>query len=209
MIKFEINPEKTALLVFDMINEFLKPGMPGETPHLRDELVPPVKKVIEHCRAKNIPVIYAIHTFRRDGSDMGLQLEVQSGLKERTRFIQGTENVEVYQELAPQAGDIVIEKHRLSAFYGTDLELILRSLGKDTLIVIGFSANAGCESTIRFAADSDIKVIVPRECVSSRDLPDMGWGPVPRQEVLKCILTTWAIRFARVTTVEELTSTLL
>ena len=82
-------------------------------------------------------------------------------------------------------------------------------MGKNTLIVTGFSAYIGCESTVRYAADRDIKVIVPSDGVSARDLPDMGWGPIQREDVLRFALTNWTLRFARVVTIEELISGLL
>ncbi len=208
MVTFEIDPRKTALLVFDMINEFIKPGFQGYTPGLREDLVPRLKGLIEHCRSRGIPVIYAIHCFRREGSDMGLMVELLRGLREGTRFILGTESVEVYDEIKPQEGDIVIEKHRYSAFYGTDLELILRSMGKDTLIVTGFSTNIGCETTARDATCRDIKVIFPSDGNGVRDLPDVGWGPIPGEEIRRVVLSTLASRFARVLTIDELISQL-
>lgn len=208
MVAYQIDPQKTALLVFDMINEFIKPGFQGYTPGLRENLVPRLKRLIEHCRSKGIPVIYAIHCFRRDGSDMGLMAEISRGLRERTRWIRGTESAEVYEEIKPEEGDIVVEKHRYSAFYGTDLELILRSMGKDTLIVTGFSTNIGCETTTRDATCRDFKVIFPSDGNGVRDLPDMGWGPIPGEEIQRVVLSTLASRFARVLTIDELISEL-
>jgi nicotinamidase-related amidase len=49
---------------------------------------------------------------------MGIMIELSRGLRERTRYIKGTESVEIYDEIKPREGDIVIEKHRYSAFYG-------------------------------------------------------------------------------------------
>jgi nicotinamidase-related amidase len=208
MVAHKINPQKTALLVFDMINEFIKPGFGGYTPGIRENLVPRLKKLIEHCRSKDIPVIYACHVHREDGSDFGLLPEILRGLKERKRFISGTESPEVYEEIKPQEGDIVVEKRRFSAFYGTDLELILRGMGKDTLIITGFATNIGCESTARDAVDMDFRVIFPSDGNGVRDLPDMGWGPIPGEEIQRVFLSTLARSFARVLTIDELISEL-
>ena len=208
MVRYQIDPQKTALLVFDMINEFIKPGFQGYTPGLREDLVPRLKRLIEHCHSKNIPVIYAIHCFRREGSDMGIMAELSRGLREGKRFIRGTESVEVYDEIKPQEGDIVIEKHRYSAFRGTDLELILRSMGKDTLIVTGFSTNIGCETTARDGTCRDFRIIFPSDGNGVRDLEDVGWGTIPGEEIKRVVLSTLASRFARVLTVDELISEL-
>ena len=208
MVAYEINPRKTALLVFDMMNDFIKPGFPRENPAIRENLVPQLKKLIEHCRSKGIPIIYVCHAHRRGGSDMGIMAETIPGVREGESFVQGTEGVEVYDEIKPQEGDIVIEKHRYSAFRGTDLDLMLRSMGLDTLIVTGHSTNIGCETTARDATDMDYKVIFPSDGTIARDLPDMGWGPIPKEEIRRVVLSTLAYRFAMVLAIDELISKL-
>jgi nicotinamidase-related amidase len=219
MVTFEIKPLKTALIVFDMHNQLVKPQLfdplAAETPqiakalaHIEKGLVPQVKRLIEHCRAKGIPLIYTHHAYRKDGSDMGLVGEIIRGVKEKRRFIRGMEGIQIYDEVKPQEGDIVVEKHRYSAFYGTDLELILRGMGKDTLVVTGGVLDMGLESTVRDAVDRDFKVVLPRDGVATKDISDEGWGPIGREEVAKVVLTSLASRFARVLTVDELISEL-
>jgi ureidoacrylate peracid hydrolase len=127
MVHYSINPKKTALLVFDMLNDFIKPGAPLENPDVREQLIPRLKPLIGLCRSRGIPVIYACQAHRRDGSDAGLMAEIWPSVRERRALIKGTEGVEVYEEIRPQEGDIVIEKRRYSAFYNTDLELILKN----------------------------------------------------------------------------------
>jgi nicotinamidase-related amidase len=211
LIAHEVNSQKTALLVFDMHNQIVKPlvydkDSPGAKalPHIEKGLIPRLKKLIEHCRSKGIPVIYTYHAHRKDGSDMGIVAELVPGVKERTRFIMGMKGIEIYDEIKPQEGDIVVDKRRFSAFYETDLELILRGMGVDTLIIAGAVLDLGLESTARDAVDRDFKLILPSDGVAARDLPDAGWGPIPHEEVEKVVLTSLAHRFARVLTTEEL-----
>jgi nicotinamidase-related amidase len=210
MIKFEINPQKTALIVFDMMNDFCKPGFPREYPWIREVLVPKIKRLIEHCRSNGIPVIYSTISFRRDGIDMGIMAETVSGVKERKSFIRGTEGAQVYDEIKPQEGDIVVDKQRYSAFFGCNLDSILRGMGKDTVIVVGWQTNIGMESTVRDAVNHDYKVIYPSDGTGSRGLPDMGlgWGPISGEEVLRVSLSTLAYRFAMVLPTDELISKL-
>ncbi len=208
MVAFKIDPKKTALLVFDMINDFVKEGAPSDHPEIRRDLVPRLKKLIAHCRSKSIPVIYVCHATRRDGSDIGIIAEILPKVAAGKLLIKGTEGVQVYDELKPQEGDIVIEKRRYSAFRGTDFELILRSLGKDTLIITGTTTSTGIESTAREALDMDIKVIFPSDGTYSGDIPDMGWGPVSGEEIMRVVLTVLQYRFARVLTIDELTAEL-
>lgn len=219
MVAFEINPLKSALIVFDMHNQLVKPQVfdPLATEvsqvvkalaHIEKGLVPQVKKLIEHCRSKGIPLIYTYHAYRKDGSDMGLVGEILRGVKEKRRFIRGMEGIQIYDEIKPQEGEIVIEKHRYSAFYGTDLELILRGMGKDTLIITGAVLDMGLESTARDAVDRGFKVVLPSDGVAAKDIDDEGWGPIPHEEVERVVLSSLAHRFAMVLTTEELISKL-
>jgi ureidoacrylate peracid hydrolase len=139
---------------------------------------------------------------------MGLMGEIMPGIREGKSFVRGSEGVEVYDEIRPQQGDTIIEKHRFSAFYGTDLDLILRSLHKDTVIIIGYSTNLGCETTARDATNRGYKVIFPSDGSMARGLPDMGWGAVSREDIQRVVLSTMAYRFAMVLTIEELISRL-
>jgi nicotinamidase-related amidase len=219
MVTFEIDPRKTALIVFDMHNQLVKPQLfdplAAEIPqiakalaHIEKGLVPQVKRLIEHCRAKGIPLIYTHHAYRKDGSDMGLVGEILRGVKEKRRFIRGMEGIQIYDEIKPQERDIVVEKHRYSAFYSTDLELILRGMGKDTLVVTGGVLDMGLESTVRDAVDRDFKVVLPRDGVAAKDISDEGWGPIGHEEVERVVLSSLAHRFVMLLTTEEIISAL-
>jgi nicotinamidase-related amidase len=208
MVDFEIDSRKTALLVFDMINDFIKPGFPRENPAVREVLLPKLKRLIEHCRSKGIPIIYVVHTHRKNGSDMGVIADLIPGVREGKSFVRGSEGVEVCYEIKPQEHDILVEKHRYSAFRGSDLDVILRGMKLDTVIVTGHSTNIGGETTARDAVDLDYKVIFPSDGTIARDLPDMGWGPVPKEDIRKVVLSTLAYRFAMVLPIDELISKL-
>lgn len=208
MVKYEINARNTALLVYDMLNDFIKPGFPREDAAIREKLVPGLKKLIECCRSQGIPIIYTVHSYRQNGSDIGLMGDILPGIREGRSFVRGSEGVKVYDEIGPEEGDVVIEKHRFGAFCGSDFDLILRSLHKDTLIVTGYSTNIGCETTVRDATNRDYKVIFPSDGCMSRGLPDMGWGAVAREDIQRVVLSTMAYRFAMVMTIEELVSRL-
>jgi nicotinamidase-related amidase len=111
--------------------------------------------------------------------------------------------VEIYDELKPQPGDLVVAKPRYSAFYGTDLEAILRSKGIDTLIISGTVTNVCCESTTRDAFSRDDKVIFLSDGNAAGDLPDMGFGPVSAEEIQKVVLTVLAMCFAQVSSIDQ------
>ena len=204
MVEYKIQPEKTALIVFDMINSFIAEGSPFETFGAREELVPKLKKLLKACRLKKIQVIYTNEALRADGSDAGRLADIWPPIKEGKVLIKGTKEVEVYGEIKPEEGDIVIEKHRYSAFHATDLDLILRNKGIDTLIICGVSSIIGVETTARDAFVRDYKVIFPSDGSMCDDLPDLGWGPVSRQEIQKVLLTTMAKAVAHVVSIDEI-----
>ncbi len=204
MLNYKIAPPKTALLVFDMLNDFIKPGAPLENVDVREILLPRLKQMIPACRAQGITIIYTSHAHRPDGSDVGLMVDRWPSVREKRALIKGTEGVQVYAEIAPQDGDVVIEKCRYSAFYGTDLEMVLKTKGIDTLIITGAATNVGCESTARDAAIRDYRVIVLSDGTVCRDMPDMGWGPIPKEVVQKVVLSTLAHAFGTVISIDEL-----
>ena len=204
MVEYKIQPEKTALIVFDMTNSFVGEGSPFEVFSASEKLVPKLKRLIGACRLKKIQVIYTNEVLRADGSDAGRLDDIWPPIRERNVLIKGTKEVEVYDEIKPEEGDIVVEKHRYSAFYGTDLDLILRNKGIDTLIICGPSPEVGVETTARDAFVRDYKVIFPSDGFIWNDLSDLGWGPVSSQELQRVLLTIMARAFAHVVSIDEI-----
>jgi nicotinamidase-related amidase len=98
---------------------------------------------------------------------------------------------------------LVVAKPRYSAFYGTDLEAILRSQGIDTLIISGTVTDVCCESTTRDAFSRDYKVIFLSDGTAATDWPDLGFGPVSAEEVQKVVLTVLAMCFAQVSSIDQ------
>ncbi len=204
MLHFDIVPQKTALLIFDMMNDFLLPGAPLENVEAREVLVPKLKKLLPLCRSKGILVAYTSHGHRRNGADVGYAGTIWKSVREGRALIKDTEGVKIYHEIAPAPQDVVIEKLRYSAFYGTDLDTILRSNGKDTLIICGAATNVGCETTARDAFCRDYKVIFPSDGNLVRDMPDVGWGAFSADIMQRVILSTLAHAFCEVITMEQL-----
>jgi nicotinamidase-related amidase len=71
--------------------------------------------------------------------------------------------------VAPRPGDVVVTKHRVSAFAGTDLDMILRANGVETLVLAGIATSGVVLSTIRYAADADYRLVVVADCCADRD----------------------------------------
>ena len=85
------------------------------------------------------------------------------------RFVAPTPGADIAPAVGPVAGEVVVVKHRVSAFAGTDLEMILRAKAIDTLILCGFATSGVVLSTVRHAADADYRLVVVEDCCADRD----------------------------------------
>jgi ureidoacrylate peracid hydrolase len=197
-----IDPHKTAMIVVDMENDFIAPGAPLETPVGR-VMLPTLKRALAFCRAQGVHVIYTTHAHRRDGCDMGRFADLWSPIKNRTGLVDGEPGIDIYAEVAPRADEIVIKKHRYSAFYGTDLEIILRGLGVDTVIISGVTTENCCHATARDALFRDYKVVFLSDATATFDYPDVGQGGMPAAEVHRATLVILSVSTAHVMTTEE------
>ncbi len=203
MVEFEIHPRKTCLLIIDMTNAFLRRGAPTEIPGGRS-LVRKLKTLVTACRGKGIRIIFATHAYRKDGYDLGLHAIFRPEIAAMGRLREGTSDTEFYSGLKPQRDDIVIVKRRFSAFLGTELDMILRSNGIDTVIIGGVATNICCESTARDARMRDYRVLFLGDGTAARGVPDKGWGEMSAEEVQTHVLATMASSFAEVSTVREI-----
>jgi ureidoacrylate peracid hydrolase len=195
-----IEPNKTVLIVVDMENDFVARGAPFEVPAGRANL-PNIKRAIDVCRDRGVRVIYTAHAHRGDGCDMGL-LSRNPQIARGAVLVDGEPGVEIVPEIAPQADEIVIKKHRYSAFYGTDLEIILRGLGVTTVVIAGVTTENCCHATARDAFFHDYQVVFLADATATVDYPDLGHGGMSADEVHRATLIILAASTADVMTTE-------
>ena len=160
-MNFEFDPDKTALLIVDMNKAFVGKGAPLEVPKAIDN-VPRIKLLLETCRELGIPVIHVSHVFRKDGRDRGLMYDFWPILKDGV-LEEGSEGTEIYPDIAPIEGESIISKHRYSAWFGTDLDIIVRNLKVDTLIICGTTTDRCTGLTAYEAFMRDLKVVFPED----------------------------------------------
>ena len=84
--------------------------------------------------------------------------------------------MDIYPELAPAPGEHVIKKHRYSGFFGTDLDIILREWGVDTVIISGTTTENCCHATARDAMFRNYRVVFLSDATATYDYPDRGFG---------------------------------
>lgn len=151
-----IDPQKTALLVIDMQNYFLKPGMVAEVPTAR-EIVPNINRIAEHLRSKGGKVAWVITTFDEDIlKDWSLLEDLFSPERCKAMIENLADNGpghDVWHELDVKGQDWTVEKNRFSALIGgaSNLEDKLRVGGIEHVIITGTLTDVCCESTARDA----------------------------------------------------------
>ncbi len=197
-----IEPSKTALIVVDMENDFIASGAPMETPAGR-KMLPTLQRVISFCREVGIRVIYTTHAHRRDGCDMGLFGDLWPPIASRAGLVDGEPGIDIYPDIAPRGNDIVIKKHRYSGFYGTDLEIVLRGLGADTVVITGVTTENCCHATARDALFRDYKVVFLSDATATFDYPDVGQGAMSADEVHRATLVILSVSTADVMIANE------
>jgi biuret amidohydrolase len=200
-----INPAKAAMIVVDMQNDFVAKGAPMETPAAR-AMVPKLDLTLKYCRKAGVRVIYTAHVHRRDGSDMGQFANLHQLIADRSALVDGTTGIEIYPDLAPAQSEHVIKKHRYSGFYRTDLDMILREWGIDTVIISGTTTENCCHATARDAMFNNYRVVFLSDATATCDCADNGFGKMAADEVHHATLAILAASTADVITSAELQS---
>ena len=154
---------KMAILVIDVLNDFVKPGGPLRVERA-ERIIPKLKALLEWAREKGVPVIYACDAHRK-GVDAELALWGDHA-------IEGTWGAQVVDELKPRDGDFVVKKRRYSAFFGTDLDLLLRELGVRKLILTGLVTNVCVQHTAADAFFRGYELVVVRDCCEALSAED-------------------------------------
>jgi ureidoacrylate peracid hydrolase len=156
--KLEFDPDRTAVLVVDMLNDFLEYGgamvlSGGKV------LYEPINRLLEHARQSELPIIWVC--------DEHPVMDDAEFEKRIPHCIAGSWGAEVVDALDVRDHDYRVRKRRYSGFFETDLDLRLRELKAESLIVTGLSTNICVRSTIHDAFFLRYQVIVPEDCVAA------------------------------------------
>jgi nicotinamidase-related amidase len=152
-----LRKSKACLLVIDMQNEFLAEDG-AVFFHYAQGIVPNIKHLLRVFRGAARPVIFTRHQHENPSVDGGMTAEWWPDIKLGKSLIKGTKGVEIFPALKPRKNERIIPKHRYSAFYNTDLEIVLRGMGVTDLVISGVLTNCCCESTARDAFFRDFRV---------------------------------------------------
>lgn len=156
-------PTKMALLVMDM-----QEGIVARFAQIGDALTP-VNAAIAAARDAEIPVIYVRVAFRQGFPEISPNNKAFSATKQRSSAQTMLSSMEIHPAVAPQPTDIVVTKRRVSAFSGSDLEIVLRAQGISHLVLCGIATSGVVLSTLREAADKDYQLTVLADCCFDND----------------------------------------
>lgn len=168
--------EKTALLIIDMLNDFVLEGAPLEVSIAR-EIVPTIKNEIEKAREKGVPVIYICDSHEEKDPEF-------ERMGWPPHAIAGSKGAQVIEELKPLPKDKVITKKSYSGFFGTSLEEVLKEGEISELLVTGCVTNICVLYTIADAVQRGYKVKVLKSCVAGLNPQDHEFGLKQMKEVL-------------------------
>ena len=196
MVDFPIVPSNMALINVDMQNCFVEnspvaaPGGP--------EVMERINRLIAACRAAGVLVVHTAHVVRPDGSNIGVMGEIIPPVSDGV-IDKGSPSAELHGGLDVANGDILLDKPRFGSFHGTDLELILRARGVDTVIVSGICTNICCETTAREANVRDFRVFFLTDGTAT-----FGIGDLTAEDIQAATCATLGFAFAQLSTVDEM-----
>ncbi|MDR1897485.1 MAG: cysteine hydrolase [Prevotellaceae bacterium] len=175
----EVKTGKKAVILVDMLNDFVTGPLGCDR---SKAIVPALARLVAKARENGVYVIYS-NDCHLKGVDGELALWGDHAIK-------GTKGAEVIAELAPQEGDYIVPKRRYSGFFQTDLHLLLRELGVDTVIMTGLHAHMCVRHTTADAYCWGFKIIVPKDATDSFTEEDYNIGIKYLKDVYGAEITT-------------------
>lgn len=166
MAPSNLDVSRTAMLSMDLQKSIVS-IYAKENP----EFIPRVARVLDAARNRSLSIIHVQVGFRPGLPEVSLSNPLFGALKnspEWQRMFEGQAGA-IHDSIAPQAGEIIITKHRVSAFRGTDLEMILRANNINTLILFGIATSGVVLSTLLEASDADYRIYVVKDCCIDQD----------------------------------------
>jgi nicotinamidase-related amidase len=155
-------------------------------------LVDRLRRAIDAARAASLRVIYVVVGFRNDYAEVSAGNRGFAAIAQTGAFSDGDPKRDVHPTIAPRAGDIIVTKKRVSAFAGSDLDMVLRAQQIDHLVLSGISTSGVVLSTMRQAADLDLRLTVLSDGCADGD-----------DEVHRVLMQKVYTRQAEVVTIDE------
>ena len=167
-----IDPQSAALIIQDLQNDVIIEGGAfadsGAPAHATSQnVVENAKGLAAAAREAGVPVIHDWYIVEQGAPGLKQNAPLFQGVKDGNALVRGTWGAAPAEGLEPQDGDHVVEKMRMNGFYNTRLDILLRGLGVETLIITGAWTNMSIEHTARHGADAGYRVVVASDGTST------------------------------------------
>ncbi|GAC1386810.1 MAG: cysteine hydrolase [Marmoricola sp.] len=176
-----VDPGHTALVVVDMQRDFCTPGGAfdrlGIDVSMYPSMVPRLVRLVEGGRAAGVRIVFVLMTVlpgRASESPAQIRFNLRMHLDQAagaalSYTADGSEGQQLIAEFPAEDGDLIVKKYRSSGFWGTNLDMLLRSNGIQSVVVAGCTTEGCVESTARDAMFNDYYVVIAEDCVASDD----------------------------------------
>jgi nicotinamidase-related amidase len=166
MAELNIDACRTALLSMDLQNSIVSIYTKD-----KPEFLPRVATVLNAARMNSLRMMHVQVGFRAGLPEVDARNQLFGAIKNSPQWqqiFQGPAGA-IHPDVAPRGDEVVITKHRVSAFAGTDLDMILRANGVDTLILLGIATGGVVLSTLLHASDADYRLFIVKDCCTDLD----------------------------------------
>jgi nicotinamidase-related amidase len=153
-----------ALLIMDVQN-----GIVSRLGGRADTLLATLADAIGSARAAGVPVVYVRVAFRPGGPEMSPKNRIFAALAGSDAMDESGPATQIHPAVAPDPGEVLVTKRRVSAFSGSDLDVVLRAIGVDSLVLAGIATSGVVLSTLRQAADLDFGLTVLEDGCADAD----------------------------------------
>jgi nicotinamidase-related amidase len=195
MADFSLLPARTALINVDMQRCFVEDS-PLASPD-GPAVLQRINQLINACREAGVLIVHTRGWMRPGGTNLGVMSDLVPPFIVDL-YTEGAGSAELHPDLDVQASDVVVSKPRYGGFHGTDLDLVLRSSGAETVIVSGIATNICCETTAREAAERDFRVVFLSDGTATKEM-----NGVPAADLQRATCASLGMVFAQIATVDE------
>lgn len=167
-----IDAKSAAMVIQDLQNDVIIEGGAfadsGAPAHATSQnVVANVAQLADAARAKGVPVIHVWYIVEQGAPGLKQNAPLFEGVRGANALVRGTWGAAPADGLEPKDGDHIVEKMRMNGFYDTRLDILLRGLGVETLIITGAWTNMSIEHTARHAADAGYRAVVASDGTST------------------------------------------